>query len=67
MGAELADDEAKSEGDESQSKRKPKRAHPGRFRARPRLPITDLLKKGEMVVVQVTKDAATQPRRGRLP
>jgi ribonuclease E len=28
-----------------------------RFRARPRLPITDLLKKGEMVVVQVTKDA----------
>jgi ribonuclease E len=28
-----------------------------RFRARPRLPITDLLKKGQMVVVQVTKDA----------
>jgi ribonuclease E len=38
-------------------RRKPKRAHLGRFRARPRLPITDLLKKGEMVVVQVTKDA----------
>ncbi len=28
-----------------------------RFRARPRLPITDLLKKGQMVAVQVTKDA----------
>ncbi len=28
-----------------------------RFRARPRLPITDLLKKGQMVCVQVTKDA----------
>ncbi|MFN0008570.1 MAG: ribonuclease E/G, partial [Planctomycetota bacterium] len=36
-------------------KRRPERAQ--RFRARPRLPITDLLKKGEMVVVQVTKDA----------
>jgi ribonuclease E len=35
--------------------RRPDRAQ--RFRARPRLPITDLLKKGEMVVVQVTKDA----------
>jgi ribonuclease E len=29
----------------------------GRFRARPRLPISDLLEKGESVVVQVTKDA----------
>ncbi|MBI5432713.1 MAG: Rne/Rng family ribonuclease, partial [Planctomycetes bacterium] len=28
-----------------------------RMRARPRLPITDLLKKGDTVVVQVTKDA----------
>jgi len=28
-----------------------------RHRARPRLPVTDLLKKGQMVVVQVTKDA----------
>ncbi|MCY2960307.1 MAG: Rne/Rng family ribonuclease [Planctomycetota bacterium] len=28
-----------------------------RFEARPRLPITDLLKKGQTVVVQVTKDA----------
>lgn len=36
-------------------KRRPERTQ--RFRARPRLPITDLLKKGEMVVVQVTKDA----------
>src|SRR5439155_15348313 len=27
------------------------------FHARPRLPITDLLKKGQMVAVQVTKDA----------
>lgn len=29
----------------------------GRMRARPRLPITDLLEKGQSVVVQVTKDA----------
>jgi len=29
----------------------------GRHRARPRLPITDLLDKGQSVVVQVTKDA----------
>ena len=29
----------------------------GRRRARPRLPITDLLKKGQSVVVQITKDA----------
>jgi ribonuclease E len=36
-------------------KRRPERT--SRFRARPRLPITDLLKKGEMVAVQVTKDA----------
>jgi ribonuclease E len=45
------------DGDGAQSRRKHKRARVGRFRARPRLPITDLLKKGEMVVVQVTKDA----------
>jgi ribonuclease E len=56
-GADLVEDEAKSEGGEASTKRRPKRTHPGRFRARPRLPITDLLKKGEMVVVQVTKDA----------
>jgi ribonuclease E len=31
--------------------------HVGRHRARPRLPITDLLQKGQSVVVQVTKDA----------
>ena len=40
---------------------KPRRKSRGRegrsFRARPRLPITDLLKKGQMVCVQVTKDA----------
>jgi ribonuclease E len=29
----------------------------GRVRARPRLPITDLLEKGQSVVVQITKDA----------
>jgi ribonuclease E len=56
VGAELSEEESKS-GEGEASKRKPKRSHPGRFRARPRLPITDLLKKGEMVVVQVTKDA----------
>lgn len=51
-----SDDEG---GDEPEVKR-PRRAkgeHTRRFRARPRLPITDLLRKGETVVVQVTKDA----------
>ncbi len=37
--------------------RRPKGGKQPRFRARPRLPITELLKKGQMVVVQVTKDA----------
>jgi len=37
--------------------RKPRGERGHRLRARPRLPITDLLKKGEMVAVQVTKDA----------
>ncbi|MCK6448824.1 MAG: Rne/Rng family ribonuclease [Planctomycetes bacterium] len=36
--------------------RESRRGHK-RMRARPRLPITDLLKKGDTVVVQVTKDA----------
>ncbi|MBK7878056.1 MAG: Rne/Rng family ribonuclease [Planctomycetes bacterium] len=51
VGAEVGDEEAAA-------KKKPQRGKDHRrFRARPRLPITDLLKKGEMVVVQVTKDA----------
>ncbi len=43
----------------AETKRRPKSRsdHARRFRARPRLPITDLLRKGETVVVQVTKDA----------
>ena len=55
MGDELSDEDG---GDGTgQGTKKKKVAHARRFRARPRLPITDLLKKGEMVVVQVTKDA----------
>jgi ribonuclease E len=51
MGAELAEDGGAA-------KKRPRgKDRQRRFRARPRLPITDLLKKGEMVVVQVTKDA----------
>ncbi|MFN0242798.1 MAG: ribonuclease E/G [Planctomycetota bacterium] len=48
------------EGGEEPEVKRPRRAkgeHTRRFRARPRLPITDLLRKGETVVVQVTKDA----------
>jgi ribonuclease E len=56
-------EESESEGGAGPSARKDRggrrrRAERGkRFRARPRLPITDLLKKGQMVAVQVTKDA----------
>jgi len=43
---------------QEQQPRRRERGREGRsFRARPRLPITDLLKKGQMVCVQVTKDA----------
>jgi ribonuclease E len=56
VGDELESGENGAEGGE-----KPRRRERGRsgrsFRARPRLPITDLLKKGQMVCVQVTKDA----------
>jgi ribonuclease E len=51
-GADGAKDRSK---ETTGRKHRPERAH--RYRARPRLPITDLLKKGEMVAVQVTKDA----------
>ena len=54
-GGELEDDKD-SGGKEPRKKDKGARDK-GRFRARPRLPITDLLKKGQQVVVQVTKDA----------
>jgi len=64
IGAELSDDDgAEKSGTErggssgGKKHRRPKGKHERRFRARPRLPITDLLKKGQMVVVQVTKDA----------
>jgi len=59
-GAEASEDGAKEEPKEAPAGKKRGRAPKDRnrrFRARPRLPITDLLKKGEMVVVQVTKDA----------
>ncbi len=58
VGEELENGEHAPEGQE-----KPRRKERGggregrRFRARPRLPINDLLKKGQMVCVQVTKDA----------
>ena len=54
VGDELGGDEEAS-GSAKKKSKKPARA--SRSRARPRLPITDLLKKGQMVVVQVTKDA----------
>ncbi len=60
VSAELDDDEADEEGGAPRG-RKGKDGKGGRgkrrFEARPRLPITDLLKKGQTVVVQVTKDA----------
>ncbi|MDZ4771673.1 MAG: Rne/Rng family ribonuclease [Planctomycetota bacterium] len=55
-----ADDENPKQGGRSKGGKKfrrPKGGKQPRFRARPRLPITELLKKGQMVVVQVTKDA----------
>jgi ribonuclease E len=56
--ADFSDDESGEKREEGGKKqRRPKAEHKRRFRARPRLPITDLLKKGQMVVVQVTKDA----------
>lgn len=56
---EMGDDEGSSKSaDAKKDKRKGAggRGKP-KFRARQRLPITDLLKKGQQVVVQVTKDA----------
>src|SRR6185369_5763455 len=53
--AEEAHVEEKKPKESGGRKGRPERTQ--RFRTRPRLPITDLLKKGEMVVVQVTKDA----------
>jgi ribonuclease E len=54
-GGELEDD--KESGSKEPRKKDKGARDKGRFRARPRLPITDLLKKGQQVVVQVTKDA----------
>ncbi len=59
---EEADGEEESAGPEegSPARRKKKGRRPARrqrFQARPRLPITDLLKVGQTVAVQVTKDA----------
>lgn len=56
VGEEL--DEAEGGGESQHKPQRRERGRDGRrFRARPRLPITDLLKKGQMVCVQVTKDA----------
>ncbi len=62
VSVEMADDDApksSSKRDEGarRGRRPVKPEAKRRFRSRPRLPITDLLKKGQMVVVQVTKDA----------
>jgi len=55
---EMADSEdAPDEDSKKKGKKAGKKAGRGRHRARPRLPITELLQKGESVVVQVTKDA----------
>ena len=59
--AEVEDEDGgdKEKGKETKAKKKvvKKKAGRRRFHARPRLPIKDLLKKGQMVVCQVTKDA----------
>jgi len=61
VAAELDSDDEDGDGEAPAKGRKGKDAKAGRgkrrFEARPRLPITDLLKKGQTVVVQVTKDA----------
>jgi ribonuclease E len=58
MTAEV-EDESEVKKDEKASKKKVVKKKPARrrFHARPRLPIKDLLKVGNMVVCQVTKDA----------
>ncbi len=58
VGDELGEGKEPKDGkDAKPGNGKKDRRDSRRFRARPRLPITDLLKKGQMVVVQVTKDA----------
>ncbi len=62
-GAEDDELESKPRGRRKKAKKKTKRGKHAakrgrsRHRPRPRLPISDLLKKGQSVVVQVTKDA----------
>ena len=59
--AEVEDEEGGGKGKAKETKVKKKvvkkKGGRRRFHARPRLPIKDLLKKGQMVVCQVTKDA----------
>ena len=54
---DLGDDEGSHKSDGDQKNKRGGGARKPKFRARQRLPITDLLKKGQQVVVQVTKDA----------
>lgn len=54
-GDEASEDDAGSSTRRKKKGRRPARKQ--RFQSRPRLPITDLLKVGQTVVVQVTKDA----------
>ncbi len=51
------DESADAATEGTKRRQKSRSDHVRRFRARPRLPISDLLRKGETVVVQVTKDA----------
>jgi ribonuclease E len=66
--ADFSDDESGEKRDEGGKKhRRPKAEHKRRFRARPRLPITDLLKKGRWSSVQSRRTrSATRARRSRL-
>lgn len=54
---EIGDDDDEPKNEESKGGKKKSSGKKPKFRARPRLPISDLLKKGQQVVVQVTKDA----------
>jgi ribonuclease E len=52
-----ADDDGADQAHARPARRPGRRARPVRHRARARIPIDKLLKKGQMVVVQITKDA----------
>jgi len=52
-----SDDDSEESGDRGKSSKKRGKKKSSRMRRRPRTPVTELLKVGQRVVVQVTKDA----------